>query len=74
MILAPGPIKNVRERVLDNGTIVFTWDPPVERGGPELKYKFESGMINELLATPTYTLQREGDQSLVEYKVLCCFV
>ena len=49
---------------------MFWWEPPVERGGPELKYRFESGALEKLLVTPTYTLRPEFNQGVVNFKVL----
>ena len=46
------------------------WEPPVERGGPELKYKFESGALEVPLVTPEYTLRPETNQGVVNFKVL----
>ena len=73
-ILAPGAIQNFTERVSNNGSIVLTWDPPVERGGPELRYKIDFGVEDDLLLFPTYILHRQDVQRTVEYKVLCLFV
>ena len=69
-ISAPGAIENFTEGVDQNGDIVLTWDPPVERGGPKLRYRIDFGDKYEDLLNPTYTLLREDEQRTVAYKVL----
>ena len=54
-ISAPGAIENFTERVDHNGDIVLKWDPPVERGGPKLRYRIDFG---------------DDEQRTVAYKVL----
>ena len=69
-ISAPGAIENFTEGVDQNGDIVLTWDPPVERGGPKLRYRIDFGDKYEDLLNPTYTLLREDEKRTVAYKVL----
>lgn len=69
-ILVPGIVTNVTYDVADNGDIMFRWEPPIERGGPELRYKFESGRLEKLLTTPKYILNCEYNQGVVNFKVL----
>ena len=53
---------------------MLAWDPPVERGGPKLKYKFEYGNTCEMLDAPAYILHLEDKQRTVKFKVLCCSI
>lgn len=72
--LVPGAIQNFTKRDKENGDIVLRWDPPVERGGPELIYIFEYGNKDEELLNSTYTIHREDKQKTVKFKVLCCSI